>query len=329
MMTILAIETSCDETSVAIFKDKKLLSNEVYSQIDIHKKFGGVVPEIASRDHVKKIDWVFNTAIKNANININAIDAVAVTYGPGLIGPLLIGISFAKGLALALNKPLIGVNHLIGHMNAIFIENPQLKPPLLFLIVSGGHTELVHMKDFDNLEVLGHSIDDSVGEAFDKVARILDLGYPGGPVVDKISKGRDEKFVRFPRPLINSNNLDFSFSGLKTSVLYYVKKQDWTFIKKHTPDIAASFQKAVVDILISKTLKAHKDINAPVCIVGGVAANSRLREEFSKKDINVYYPSIEYCTDNAAMIGYAAYHKLEKKEFENMNLNAIPYLDIE
>ena len=328
-MTILAIETSCDETSVAIFKNKKLLSNKVYSQIDIHKKFGGVVPEIASRDHVKKIDWVFNTAIKNANINVNSIDAVAVTYGPGLIGPLLVGISFAKGLALALNKPLIGVNHLIGHMNAVFIENPQLKPPLLFLIVSGGHTELVHMEDFDNLKVLGHSIDDSVGEAFDKVARILDLGYPGGPAIDKISKGRDEKFVKFPRPLINSENLNFSLSGLKTSVLYYVKKQEQSFIKEHTPDIAASFQKAVVDILISKTLKAHKSINTPVCIVGGVAANSRLRKEFSKKEIKVYYPSIEYCTDNAAMIGYAAYHKLEKREFENMNLNAIPYLDIE
>ena len=327
-MTILSIETSCDETSIAILKNGKLLSNEVYSQIHLHKKYGGVVPEVASRDHVKKIDGVFLNSIKKANINIKSIDAIAVTYGPGLIGSLLVGISFAKGLSLALKKPLIAVNHLVGHMNAIFIEHPQLRPPLLFLIVSGGHTELVYMKDFDNFEVLGHTLDDSVGEAFDKVSRILGLGYPGGPIIDKISKNGNEKFFRFPRPLINSNNFNFSFSGLKTSVLYYTKKQASQFLKDHLSDIAASFQKSVVDILVSKALKAHKEIKAPICIVGGVAANSRLREEFSQKNIEIYYPSIEYCTDNAAMIGYAAIHKFKNKNFADMNLNAVPYLDI-
>ncbi len=327
-MTILSIETSCDETSIAILKNGKLLSNEVYSQIHLHKKYGGVVPEVASRDHVKKIDGVFLNSIKKANINIKSIDAIAVTYGPGLIGSLLVGISFAKGLSLVLKKPLIAVNHLVGHMNAIFIEHSQLKPPLLFLIVSGGHTELVYMKDFDDFEVLGHTLDDSVGEAFDKVSRILGLGYPGGPIIDKISKNGNEKFFRFPRPLINSNDFNFSFSGLKTSVLYYTKKQNDQFLKDHLSDIAASFQKSVVDILVSKALKAHKEIKAPVCIVGGVAANSRLRKEFSQKNVEVYYPSIEYCTDNAAMIGYAAIHKFEKKNFSDMKLNAVPYLDI-
>ncbi len=328
-MNILAIETSCDETSVAIYKNKILKANIVYSQIDIHKRFGGVVPEVASRDHIRKIDSVFEEALTKSEMSVKEIDAVAVTYGPGLIGPLLIGISFAKGLALSLKKPLIAINHLIGHMNAIFIEHPQLKPPLLFLIVSGGHTELVYMKDYDKFEVLGHTLDDSAGEAFDKVAKILDLGYPGGPVIDKISKNGNDNFYRFPRPLINSNNYNFSFSGLKTSVLYYLKKQDQEFIKAHKNDIAASFQKAVTDILISKTARAYKEKKCPICIVGGVAANSKLREEFKRKGIkDIYYPSVKYCTDNAAMIGYAAYQKLEKGEFANMKLNAIPYLDV-
>ncbi len=327
-MNILAIETSCDETSIAIFKNKQLLANVVYSQIPLHKKFGGVVPEVASRDHVRKIDNILKVALNEAKIDLNEIDAIAVTYGPGLIGSLLVGISFAKGLSLALSKPLIAVNHLIGHMNAIFIEHKNLTPPLLFLIVSGGHTELVYMKDFQTFEILGHTLDDSVGEAFDKVSKILNLGYPGGPIIDKISKGGNEKFYHFPRPLINSKDYNFSFSGLKTSVLYYTKKQDIEFIKEHTADIAASFQKAAVDILIAKTLKAQKEKKVPLCVVGGVAANSKLREEFKKSDVEVYYPSIKYCTDNAAMIGYAAYIKADKKEFANMNLNAIPYLDI-
>jgi N6-L-threonylcarbamoyladenine synthase len=330
-MIVLGIETSCDETSVAILSDGKILSNVVSSQIDIHKKFGGVVPEIAARHHLSNLPIVFKNAIDMANISIDQIDLISVTYGPGLIGALLVGISFAKGLSLRLGKPLIGVNHIVGHVFANYITYPHLKPPYIVLMVSGGHTEILLVKQDDEIEVLGKTVDDAAGEAFDKVARILGLGYPGGPEIDKLSKNGDENKFNFPRPMMDSKSYNFSFSGLKTAVLYTVQKFDKDNVPKE--DIAASFQKAVVDILLKKTFKAAKDLNVnTIVLAGGVAANSYLRkkaQELSEKqNIKVLIPPLEFCTDNAAMIAMAGYKLYKKGISSDSTLEAVPNLKI-
>jgi len=330
-MIVLGIETSCDETSVAILSDGKILSNVVSSQIDIHKKFGGVVPEIAARHHLSNLPIVFKNAIDMANISLDQIDLISVTYGPGLIGALLVGISFAKGLSLRLGKPLIGVNHIVGHVFANYITYPHLKPPYIVLMVSGGHTEILLVKEDDEIEVLGKTVDDAAGEAFDKVARILGLGYPGGPEIDKLSKNGDENKFNFPRPMMDSKSYNFSFSGLKTAVLYTVQKFDKYNIPKE--DIAASFQKAVVEILLKKTFKAAKDSNVnTIVLAGGVAANSYLRKKAQKlsekQNIKVLIPPLEFCTDNAAMIAMAGYKLYKKGISSDSTLEAVPNLKI-
>jgi len=330
-MIVLGIETSCDETSVAILSDGKILSNVVSSQIDIHKKFGGVVPEIAARHHLSNLPIVFKNAIDMANISLDQIDLISVTYGPGLIGALLVGISFAKGLSLRLGKPLIGVNHIVGHVFANYITYPHLKPPYIVLMVSGGHTEILLVKEDDEIEVLGKTVDDAAGEAFDKVARILGLGYPGGPEIDKLSKNGDENKFNFPRPMMDSKSYNFSFSGLKTAVLYTVQKFDKDNVPKE--DIAASFQKAVVEILLKKTFKAAKDLNVnTIVLAGGVAANSYLRKKAQKlsekQNIKVLIPPLEFCTDNAAMIAMAGYKLYKKGISSDSTLEAVPNLKI-
>lgn len=330
-MIVLGIETSCDETSVAILSDGKILSNVVSSQIDIHKKFGGIVPEIAARHHLSNLPIVFKNAIDMANISIDQIDLISVTYGPGLIGALLVGISFAKGLSLRLGKPLIGVNHIVGHVFANYITYPHLKPPYIVLMVSGGHTEILLVKQDDEIEVLGKTVDDAAGEAFDKVARILGLGYPGGPEIDKLSKNGDENKFNFPRPMMDSKSYNFSFSGLKTAVLYTVQKFDKDNVPKE--DIAASFQKAVVEILLKKTFKAAKDLNVnTIVLAGGVAANSYLRKKAQKlsekQNIKVLIPPLEFCTDNAAMIAMAGYKLYKKGISSDSTLEAVPNLKI-
>ncbi|QTA38874.1 tRNA (adenosine(37)-N6)-threonylcarbamoyltransferase complex transferase subunit TsaD [Thermosipho ferrireducens] len=330
-MLVLGIETSCDETSVAVLKDGKILSNVVASQIEIHKKFGGVVPEIAARHHLTNLPIVFKEALSKANIKLNELNGIAVTYGPGLIGALLVGLSFAKGLSLSLNIPFVGVNHIIGHIFANYIVYPDLKPPFIVLMVSGGHTEILKVSDYENIEVLGKTVDDAAGEAFDKVARILGLGYPGGPEIEKAAlTGKKDRF-KFPRPLLNSNDYNFSFSGLKTSVLYKTKE----FQNESIPveDIAASFQEAVVEILLKKTFKAARNSGIrTIVLAGGVAANKRLREEANKLanayNYNILIPPLQYCTDNAAMIAMAGYYKLSKKQFDDISLEAVPNLTI-
>lgn len=331
---ILAIESSCDETSCAVIKNGRVvLSNIISSQIDIHKTYGGVVPEIASRKHVEVIDIVLQQALDEANTTLEDIDAIAVTYGPGLVGALLVGLSTAKALAFSLNKPLIGVHHIEGHIAANYIEDKELAPPFMCLVASGGHSHIVHVKDYGVFEVLGQTRDDAAGEAFDKIARALGLGYPGGPLIDKISKEGNCCAVQFPRVNFEDNIYDFSFSGLKTSVLNYINglKQKGQEVK--IEDVAASFQSAVVDVLVDKTIKAAKEkgLNT-IALAGGVAANSALRdvlkERSTKEGLKVTYPPLILCTDNAAMIGCAGYYKYIKNEFSDLTLNAVPNLKI-
>lgn len=309
-MIVLAVETSCDETSVSVVKDgKEVLSNIVLSQINIHQKYGGVVPEIASRNHIKDMTVVFEMAIKEANITVDDIDIVAVTEGPGLIGALLVGINAATAFAFAHNKPLVPVNHIAGHVYSANIEH-NIKFPLIALIVSGGHTELIYMKDHMDFKILGETLDDAVGEAYDKVSRMLDLGYPGGPILDKLAKqGKD--IYNLPRPYLEKQDYMFSFSGLKSAVnnlIYHTNRKGETLRKE---DVAASFQESVIDVLMYKLKKALDQYPVKqVIIAGGVAANSRLREKI-KDEFNNYevlIPSIKYCTDNAAMVGVAGYY---------------------
>lgn len=332
-INILAIESSCDETAAAVIKNgREVLSNIISTQIDIHKKFGGVVPEVASRKHIENIDTVIREALEESKVAIKDIDAVAVTYGPGLVGALLVGINTAKALAYAWNKPLIGVNHIEGHISANYIEDKTLKPPYICLVVSGGHTHLVYAKDYNKFEVMGRTRDDAAGEAYDKIARCLNLGYPGGPKVDKLAKeGKDN--LNFPRVLLKENTLDFSFSGLKSAVLNYVNQTKQKNKSIVDADVAASFQEAVVDVLVKKTLKAAKTKNCKqIALAGGVASNSRLREVMRKtceeKGYKFFKPSPILCTDNAAMIGSCAYYKFLAKKFSEYNLNADPNLDI-
>ncbi|AEX84658.1 putative glycoprotease GCP [Marinitoga piezophila KA3] len=326
---IFSIETSCDETAVAILKGRNtVLSNLVVSQIDIHKIFGGVVPEIAARKHLNYLNQLTNKAFEEANIKPEEISAIAVTYGPGLVGALLIGLNFAKGLALNLNKPLIGVNHLYGHIYANFIAFDDLEPPFLVLLVSGGHTMILHAKDYLHFEIIGQTIDDAAGEAFDKVARLLNLGYPGGPKIDKLAQN-GKPIYDFPKPLYHKG-YDFSFSGLKTALLYFTKKNDNYKIE----DVAASFQKALIDTLIHKTMKAAKDLKVDkIIIAGGVAANSYLRkriedEKAKRKNMKIYFPPLNLCTDNALMIARAGYEKFIRNSFADLSLDAVPNLGL-
>ncbi len=323
-MVILAIETSCDETSVAIVKDgKQVLSNVVLSQIDIHADFGGVVPEVASRHHIENITIVIEQALKKADLTLADIDAIAATYGPGLIGSLLIGLQAAKTLSLVLNKPLIPIHHIAGHIYASNIDN-EMKFPLISLVVSGGHTDIVYMKEHYSFEKIGGTLDDAVGEAYDKVARVLDLGYPGGPKIDKLAKEGAINY-KLPTPK-DDDSYDFSFSGLKSAVINLVHKEKQNKRDINKADLAFAFQEVAVNILVKKTIKAALEKKVKqIVLSGGVAANSRLREELIKKanvqKIEVLVPKFEYCTDNAAMIGAAANFSNLKLENE-FTLNA-------
>jgi N6-L-threonylcarbamoyladenine synthase len=314
-MKILGIETSCDETAAAVFHSPTLRSNVIASQ-SVHQLYGGVVPELASREHIRLILPIIKEALFDAQLSLNDLDGIAVTSGPGLAGSLLVGVNFAKALAYALEIPFVGVNHIEGHIFAIQL-NENVEPPFISLVISGGHTQLVMVEDFGKYQILGKTYDDAAGEAFDKVAKMLELGYPGGPIIDKMAKDGDEKFANFPRALLKKKNYDFSFSGLKTSVLYYLKNLTEKERKKHVANIAASFQAALVEVLIKKTIAAAKDkkINN-VVLAGGVARNSYLRESFhqpaKKENINIHVPDPILCTDNAAMIALVGYRKLQQ-----------------
>ena len=324
---ILGIESSCDETSVAVVKNgREVLSNVISSQIPIHEKFGGVVPEIASRNHVEAISNVTKKALKEAGITLDDIDAIACTYGPGLVGALLVGVSYAKALSYACKKPLVGVNHIEGHVAANYITNKELKPPFLCAIVSGGHTHLVHIKDYREFEILGKTRDDAIGEAFDKVARVIGLGYPGGPKIDKLAK---EGRANITLPETHFENLDFSFSGIKTAVINLHHKNP----DVNKADLAASFEKAVTNVLLDNTLKAAKELNIDtIALAGGVSANSYIRENFlnleKTHNMKVYYPELILCTDNAAMIAAAGYYNYISGVRSDLELNAVPNLKL-
>ena len=329
---ILAIESSCDETAASVvLNGRTVLSNVISSQIDIHTLYGGVVPEIASRKHTERINRVVRESLTQAGMKLSDVDAVAVTYGPGLVGALLVGVSFAKGLAYAAGKPLIAVHHIEGHISANYIDHPELEPPFPCLVVSGGHTHLVRVKDYGEYEVLGMSRDDAAGEAFDKVARAIGLGYPGGPKIDKVSDEGNPEAIDFPRAKVGDSEYDFSFSGLKSAVLNYLNSAKMQGIEISQSDVAASFQKAVVDVLTEHAMLAlDKNGDKKFAIAGGVASNRHLREamekECAKRNIVFYRPAPIYCTDNAAMIGAAAYYEYLKGEFAESDLNAVPNL---
>ncbi|MGL5414172.1 MAG: tRNA (adenosine(37)-N6)-threonylcarbamoyltransferase complex transferase subunit TsaD [Clostridium sp.] len=332
---ILSIESSCDETSAAIVVNgREVLSNIISTQIETHKKFGGVVPEVASRMHTEVINEVVQKALEEANVRLDDIDAIGVTYGPGLVGALLVGLQYAKGLALATGKPLVGVNHIEGHISANYIEHKDLKPPFVSLVVSGGHTFIVYVKDYGVYEVIGQTRDDAAGEAYDKVARALGLGYPGGPKIDKLAKEGNENAIDFPRArFAHEDTLDFSFSGVKSAVLNYLNKAKMQDIEVNKADVAASFQKAVVNVLRDNVfLTCEKKGLDKIAIAGGVASNSALREalitEGREKNIKILFPSPILCTDNAAMIGSAAYFRFIKGEESSLDLNAKPNLKL-
>lgn len=333
MMThILAIESSCDETAAAVVKNgRSVLSNVIYSQIDLHTIYGGVVPEIASRKHIEKINRVIEEALKEAGVSLKDIDAIAVTYGPGLVGALLVGVAEAKAISFATGIPLIGVHHIEGHICANYIEHPELEPPFMSLVVSGGHTHLVNVSDYGVYEILGRTRDDAAGEAFDKVARAIGLGYPGGPKIDKVSKEGNAEAIDFPRPKVSEGEYDFSFSGLKSAVLNYLNSEKMAGREIVREDVAASFQKAVTDVLVEHSMNAVREYGAKkFAIAGGVASNSSLRAQMKaaceNEGIEFYYPSPVFCTDNAAMIGVAGYYEYLKGNFADLSLNAVPNL---
>ncbi len=331
-VTILAIESSCDETAAAVVKNgRTVLSNVISSQIATHTVYGGVVPEIASREHIKAVNYVIRRALAEAGMELLDITAIGVTYGPGLVGALLVGVAEAKALAYGVGKPLVGVHHIEGHVSANFIDHPDLEPPFVCLIVSGGHTHLVIVKDYGEFEIIGRTRDDAAGEAFDKVARAVGLGYPGGPKVDKAAKEGNPHAVEFPRGKIDGSPYDFTFSGLKSAVLNYINHAKMTGEEIVVPDLAASFQNSVVDSLVSRTIAAAKEYGfRQVAMAGGVASNSALRNAMEaackKRGIRCYYPSPILCTDNAAMIGAAAYYEFRKGNLAGWDLNAVPNL---
>ena len=331
---ILAIESSCDETAASVVKNgRTILSNVISSQIELHKLYGGVVPEIASRKHIEKINQVIEEALEEAEVTLDDLDAVGVTYGPGVVGSLLVGVAEAKAISYAKKLPLVGVHHIEGHVSANYIEHPDLEPPFMCLIVSGGHTHLVIVKDYGEFEILGRTRDDAAGEAFDKVARAIGLGYPGGPKIDKLAKEGNAEAIQFPKAKLESGPYDFSFSGVKSAVLNYINKCKMQGEEFDRADLAASFQKAVVDTLVEKAVKAAKEYHMDkLAIAGGVASNSALRgamENACKKEsIQFYYPSPIFCTDNAAMIGVAAYYEYQKGTRHGLDLNAVPNLKL-
>jgi len=331
---ILAIESSCDETAAAVVKNgREVLSNVISSQIALHTLYGGVVPEIASRKHIEKINQVIETALLEAHMTLEEMTAIAVTYGPGLAGALLVGVAEAKAIAYASRKPLVGVHHIEGHVSANLIEHPDLEPPFVCLIVSGGHTHLVVVEDYGSFRILGRTRDDAAGEAFDKVARAVGLGYPGGPKVDQAAKKGNPKAIHFPRAKVEGAPYDFSFSGLKSAVLNYINHAHMAGEEIHVPDLAASFQCAVADVLISHTVEAAKELRfTKTAIAGGVAANSFLRAGMEKAckeaGLELYCPSPVLCTDNAAMIGAAAYYEYINGVRSGWDLNAVPNLKL-
>ena len=324
---VLGIESSCDETSVAVVKNgREVLSNIIDTQIKIHEKFGGVVPEIASRNHIEAISRVTQLALEKANIELKDIDVIAPTYGPGLVGALLVGVSYGRGLAYALNKPLVGVNHLEGHISANYITHKDLEPPFLCMLTSGGNTQIVHVKDYCQMEVIGKTRDDAIGEAFDKVARVIGLSYPGGPKIDKLAQ-QGEATIIFPKT--HFENLDFSFSGIKTAVINLVHKNP----DINKADLCMSFEKVVTEVLIENITKAIEQTQIKkVVLAGGVSANTHIREEFKKLekqlDLKVYEPDLKLCTDNAAMIGSAGYYRYINGNISENTLNAVPNLKI-
>jgi len=333
-VTILSVETSCDETAAAIVVDGTTVkANIISSQVDVHRKFGGVVPEVASRKHLELINHVIREALDEAGIDFNQLDAVAVTYGPGLVGALLVGVAAAKAIAFGMNIPLIGVNHLEGHVSANFLSELTPDFPVVCLVVSGGHTDLVQISGYGQYELLGATRDDAAGEAFDKVARVLGLGYPGGPAIDELAASGTDTAVSLPRSYLGEGSLDFSFSGLKTAVINYLHRAEQKELPINKADVAASFRRAVVDVLVDKTLLAAKQrhINT-IMLAGGVAANRLLRQEMSyraaQEGKRVIYPPPVLCTDNAAMTGCAAYHKYKNGDFAPLTLNAIPNLQL-
>lgn len=334
-VTILAIETSCDETAAAVVRNgREVLANIIYSQIDLHTLYGGVVPEIASRKHIEKINQVMAQALKEAGMELSDLDAVAVTYGPGLVGPLLVGVSAAKAVSFASGLPLIGVHHIEGHISANYIEHRDLEPPFVCLVASGGHSHLVVVKDYGEYEVLGRTRDDAAGEAFDKVARAIGLGYPGGPKIDKTAKEGNPDAIAFPRAKVGDSDYDFSFSGLKSAVLNYLNSCEMKGESICQADVAASFQKAVVDVLTEHSMAAVDRCGLrKFAIAGGVASNSALRLALERaceeKGIAFYRPSPILCTDNAAMIGAAAYYEYVRGVRHGLDLNAVPNLKLE
>ena len=331
---ILGIETSCDETAASVVKNgREVLSNVIDSQIDIHTLYGGVVPEIASRKHTEKINIVIKEALKQAGVTLDDLDAIAVTYGPGLVGALLVGVSAAKAICYAKNIPLVGVHHIEGHINAVYIEHKELEPPFISMVASGGHSHLVIVRDYGEYEVIGRTLDDAAGEAFDKVARAIGLGYPGGPKIDKLSREGDADAIAFPRAKVLDSLYDFSFSGLKSAVLNYLNQCEMKGVEVNKADVAASFQAAVVDVLVDHTIKAAKDYDIPVVTIGGgVAANSALRasmkEACDREGLRFYYPSPVYCTDNGVMIAVAGYYEYMKGVRHGLNLNAVANLKL-
>lgn len=333
-INILAIESSCDETAAAVINNGRFVrSNVISSQIELHKLYGGVVPEIASRKHIEKINQVIEEALKEANTTLDDIDAIGVTYGPGLVGALLVGVAEAKAIAFAKGLPLIGVHHIEGHISANYIEHPDLEPPFICLVVSGGHTHLVRVQDYGKYEILGRTRDDAAGEAYDKVARAIGLGYPGGPKIDRIAKEGNPDAIKFPKAKIDGAPSDFSFSGLKSAVLNYINGCKMKGETYDPADIAASFQKAVVEVLVEKSMNALEQYGMDkFAIAGGVASNSALREGMKQaceeRGIKFYYPSPIYCTDNAAMIGAAAYYEYLAGTRHGWDLNAIPNLKL-
>jgi N6-L-threonylcarbamoyladenine synthase len=327
-MIVLGIESSCDETAAALVKDgQKTLSSVVASQIDLHKKYGGVVPELASRKHVESILPVIDEALSQAGVDLQSIDAIAVTQGPGLVGSLLVGIAVAKSLAYVLKIPWIGVDHILSHILAIFLAQPSLRYPFIALVVSGGHTSLFRVISYTQITLLGRTRDDAAGEAFDKVAKFMGLGYPGGVVIDRLSREGNRNAISFPRVFLEPYSLDFSFSGLKTAVLNYIKNIRGEISSEQIREIAASFQEAVVDTLLEKALRAarQESIQA-IAVVGGVACNSRLREKFTQEGksfgVDVFFPPPSLCTDNAAMVAVSGYHHLQSNDRSDLRLNA-------
>lgn len=327
-MLILGIETSCDETAASVVADgKTILSNIISSQVDIHSKFGGVVPELASRKHIENILPVIEEALDKANTTLNEISAIAVTNGPGLVGSLLVGLCTSKSIAYAKNIPLIAINHLEAHIYAAYLTHPTLQLPAIALIVSGGHTELIYVEKWGSYELIGRTLDDAVGEAFDKVAKLLNLGYPGGPIIDKLAKKGDPKRVNFPRALLRSKNLNFSLSGLKTAVVYFLKTKEAEEVELN--DLVASFQEAAIEVIVKKTLSAalEKDVDT-IIVGGGVSANNRLRDlmRSQSQGLNIYFPSLSLCSDNGAMIAGLGYVKYISHQFAQLTVNAEPNL---